>query len=163
MLPLRNFEIWHVFVRVSSSGMGTFVKKVKAPRGKNILWGGGGGGLFAVLGHTLRSATWHSSASHLCMHCMYQDLPHPVLYQATHITTFFPIVGAQKFIPVSVSDMKASVSPSLHSTGCVTQWKSRWNFTSSSSSIFLVYNVCCDKCIQRTYLKVSRLSIELLR
>ena len=36
------------------------------------------------------------------------------------------------------------------------------DFTSSASSIFLVHNLCCDKCILRTYLKVLRLSTEFL-
>ena len=36
---------------------------------------------------------------------------------------------------------------SVRRHGHVTQWKSRWNFTSSASSIFLVHNLCCDKCI----------------
>ena len=31
--------------------------------------------------------------------------------------------------------------------------------TSSASSIFLVHNLCCDKCIERAYLTVSRVSI----
>ena len=44
----------------------------------------------------------------------------------------------------------------------VTRWESRYNFTSSASSIFLVHDLCCDKYISRTYLKVSRLSIEFL-
>ena len=36
---------------------------------------------------------------------------------------------------------------SVRRHGRETQWKSRKNFTTSASSIFLVHNVCCDKCI----------------
>ena len=39
---------------------------------------------------------------------------------------------------------------SVRCHGRVTRWKSRWNFTSSASSIFLAHNLCCDNCIQWT-------------
>ena len=44
----------------------------------------------------------------------------------------------------------------------VTWWKARQNFISSANSVFFVHNFCCDKCIELTYHKGSRLSIEFL-
>ena len=50
----------------------------------------------------------------------------------------------------------------LVSHGRVNSVKIEIIFTSSAGSIIVVHNLCCDKCISRTYLKVSRLSIEFL-
>ena len=65
-------------------------------------------------------------------------------------------VGQRKYVLTSLPLVSV-----LHH-GRVNSVKVEINFISSASSIILVHNLCCDKCIQRTYLKVLRLSIEFL-
>ena len=51
---------------------------------------------------------------------------------------------------------------SVRHYGRVSSVKGETNFASSARSIFLVQNLFCDKCIKRTYLKVSKLTSEVL-